>query len=192
LKLLIKVLKFIIIIGTLATIILAANILIGWNTLKPVKADCIIVLGCKVDGTIPSPFLVSRVDEGIRLYKLGYGKVIIMSGGQGKGENISEAAAMRNYAVSMGVPTANIIQENKSANTLSNLINSKKIMEDNKLGTAVIVSNKYHLKRASLIAKEVGLKASYSGVYNSNYKSQEINGFIREILATYKFYIFNE
>jgi uncharacterized SAM-binding protein YcdF (DUF218 family) len=150
------------------------------------------VLGCKVNGTIPSPFLVSRLDEGIRLYKLGYGRAIIMSGGQGSGENISEAAAMKKYAISQGVPTGKILTEDTSTTTLTNLINSKKIMDKNNLRSTIIVSNKYHLRRASLIAGEVGLKASYSGVYNSKYMAMEISGFLREILATYKFYIFNE
>jgi uncharacterized SAM-binding protein YcdF (DUF218 family) len=192
LKLLLKGGLFIIFIGIIIVVVIAANIIIGFSTMKPVKSDCIIVLGCKVNGLVPSPFLISRVDEGIRLYRLGYGEVIIMSGGQGNGENISEAAAMRNYAISQGISPKKILEDNTSTNTLTNLINSKKIMSENNLGSAIIVSNKYHIKRASLIAKELGIKSSYSGVFNSKYKIMELSGFLREILATGKFYLFNE
>jgi uncharacterized SAM-binding protein YcdF (DUF218 family) len=192
LKILLRAGAFLIFIFVITTVILTADILIGWRTFKPLKADCIIILGCKVNGTIPSPFLISRIDEGIRLYKLGYGKHIIMSGGKGPGENISEADAMKDYAISMRVPGDKIIIEAASTNTHSNLRNSKRIMDANNLKSAIIVSNKFHLKRASLIAKKLGIAGSYSGVFNPKYKTQEASGFLREILATYKFYLYNE
>lgn len=191
-KLILKIIGIVTAIAIISSAIIAINILIGWNRLKPVKSDCIIVLGCKVSGTVLSPFLKSRVDEAIRLYKAGYGKYIIVSGGKGPGEAISEAEAMTNYLISYGINPSAILQEDKSGTTLENLTNSKEIMETMKFKDAIIVSNKYHLKRASLIAEEVGMKASYSGVYNKNYKSLEFSGFLREILATYKFYIFSE
>lgn len=191
-KLLLKVLGIVCAIFIVLTLLISVNILIGWNGLKPVRSDCIIVLGCKVDKTVPSPFLKSRVDEGIRLYKAGYGKYIIVSGGQGQGEDITEAEAMKKIMVSKGIDQKVILIENKSTSTLTNLINSKKIMDAMNFRNAVIVSNKFHLKRASMIAKEVGVKASYSGVYNSKYKLQEFSSFLREVLATYKFYLFNE
>ena len=72
---------------------------------------------------------------------------------------------------------------------MENLSNSKKVMVDKGFKTAVIVSNKYHLKRASLMAKKVGIDASFSGVYVTPYKSHERIGFIREIPGLLKFYI---
>jgi uncharacterized SAM-binding protein YcdF (DUF218 family) len=170
-------------------IIGAINILNFSSNAKPLRADCIIILGCKVDGTIPSPFLVSRLDEGIRIYKAGYGNYIIASGGQGPGESISEAAAMKRYIIAKGVASTKILMDEASTNTMTNLINSKKIMDENKFNTAIIVSNKSHLKRASLMARKLGITASYSGIYNSNYKSQELSVFLREIVANYRFYI---
>ncbi len=58
---------------------------------RPEESDCIIILARRVYGTVPSPFLVSRIEEGLRLYREGYGEYIIASGGQGSGEDISEA-----------------------------------------------------------------------------------------------------
>lgn len=177
-------------IGIVFTAFGALSILDGWYRFKPKRSDCIIVLGCRVYGTVPSPFLKSRTDEALRLYGLGYGKYIIVSGGQGVNENITEAQAMKRYLISKGMDASKILTEESSTSTMTNLINSKKIMDSKKFKSAVIVSNKYHLKRASLMTKRVGIKASYSGVFVSQYKSQEFSGFLREILAIMKFYIF--
>ena len=156
---------------------------------KPVISDAIIVLGCQVYGTVPSAFLKARLDEGLRLYNEGYGKYIVVSGGKGKGENISEAEAMKDYLVSNSVDTSRIILEDKSRSTIENIQYSSKIIKSIGLNSAVIVSNKYHLKRALLIAEKYGLKASCSGVFVSNHIYHEITGFFREILALLKFYI---
>jgi uncharacterized SAM-binding protein YcdF (DUF218 family) len=156
---------------------------------KPVKSDCIIILGCQVYGNEPSPFLKYRLEEGLRLYKLGYGRFIIVSGGKGAGEDIPEALAMRDYLISIGAPSSAVIMEDKSVSTFANITNSREKMDEYGLNSAVIVSNKYHLKRASLIAQKEGVEASYSGIFVSNYKGQELKGFLREILALMKYYI---
>ncbi|AKN33684.1 hypothetical protein Ccar_23815 [Clostridium carboxidivorans P7] len=169
-------------------IIFAFQVIYFGESSKPEKSDCIIVLGCKVYGSTPSPFLIWRTDEGLRLFKEGYGKYIIVSGGKGQGESISEAEAMKRYLVSKGVDSSKIILEDKSASTMANLINSKSIMEKKNFKTAIIVSNKYHLKRASLMATQEGIKASYSGVFVKPYKTDEFVGYLREVPALMKYY----
>jgi uncharacterized SAM-binding protein YcdF (DUF218 family) len=129
------------------------------------------------------------LNRGLELYQNGYGNYIIVSGGKGQGENISEAEAMRTYLASRGMDSSRIIVEDKSASTMANLINSKKIMDTMGFKTAVIVSNKYHLKRASLMAKSQHIKGSYAGVFMSSYKMREIGGYIREIPAIWKYYL---
>lgn len=150
---------------------------------RPEKSDCIIILGCRVYGTVPSPFLVARVEEGFRLYREGYGKYIIVSGGQGPGEDISEARAMKNYLVSRGVEESRVIIEDKSTSTFTNLRYAKQKMLDHDFDTAVVVSNKYHLARASIMARSLGLDSTYSGIFVSEHKVPEIAGFLREIPA---------
>jgi uncharacterized SAM-binding protein YcdF (DUF218 family) len=154
---------------------------------KPKRSDCIIVLGCKVSGKTPSAFLKERTNEGLRLYKEGYGSYIIVSGGKGSGEDISEAQAMKSYLIFKGMDSSKIILEDKSSSTLENLTNSKEKMDANGFKTAIIVSNKYHLKRASMIAKWKKIDASYSGVFVPPYKNYEILGYIREVPAIWKY-----
>ena len=150
---------------------------------RPEKSDCIIILGCRVYGTVPSPFLVSRIEEGLRLYREGYGEYIIASGGQGSGEDISEAQAMKDYLMRRGVQESRIITEDESTSTFANLQYSKEKMLQHNLETTIVVSNKYHLARASIMAKSLGLNATYSGVFVSEHKRPEILGFLREIPA---------
>ncbi|NMM64187.1 YdcF family protein [Clostridium sp. P21] len=177
-------------IGIIAVlvIIFAFQVVYFGESSKPQKSDCIVILGCKVYGSTPSPFLAWRTDEGLKLFKEGYANYIIVSGGKGEGENISEAEAMKRYLVHKGVDASKVIIEDKSATTMANLINSKNIMEKRQFKTAIIVSNKYHLKRASLMAKDQGINASYSGVFVTPYKSNEIIGYIREVPALIKYY----
>ena len=189
LKYAIKGIGIILIVFCISMVFVIGGILHGWYFLKPSKADCIIILGCKVDGSIPSPFLVSRIEEGYRLYSQGQAKYIIASGGQGANEDVSEAEAIKRYLLDKGVKESSILLEDKSTSTWTNLSNSKEMMKQKKLTNAIIVSNKFHLNRASLITKKIGIEASYSGVYNSKHKLDEFGSFLREILATYKYYL---
>ncbi|WAM30757.1 YdcF family protein [Caldicellulosiruptor naganoensis] len=172
------------------TILELIIIFFGVNS-KPKKSDAIIVLGCAVYGDFPSPFFKARLDEALRLYNKGYGRYIIVSGGKGLGENISEAEAGKEYLSARGVPSEFILIENKSFSTYENLLFSKKLMNKYSLKSAVIVSNKFHLKRASIIAKKVGIKASFSGVYVGQYLYEEVHGFLREVPAVlYTYFIY--
>nr|WP_244833028.1 YdcF family protein [Clostridium sp. BJN0001] len=187
--------KFIKIISSFIIIGFAIIILVGFNVesfgknAKAEKADCIIVLGCSVYGDTPSPFLSWRIEEGERLIKEGYADYIIASGGKGSGENISEGEAIKRELSENGIDEEKIIVEDESESTMENLINSKKIMDEKGFKTAIIVSNKFHLKRASLMAEKINLNASYSGVYVTPYKNHERIGFLREIPAVIRFYI---
>lgn len=178
---LLVIIKFLFLAGVLVCVILGAVIGVFGISAKPKKSDSIIILGCQVKGTTLSTFLKERLDRGIELYKEGFAEYIIVAGGQGPGEDITEAEAMKRYLVTKGIEESKIIMEDKSSNTMENLRYAKEIMKEKNLDTAIIVSNKYHLKRASIMAKKVGLKASYSGVYVSRYFLNEIYGFFREI-----------
>ncbi|MGB9781161.1 YdcF family protein [Caldanaerobacter sp.] len=169
--------------------ILAYQIISFGFTEKPKKADAIIVLGCAVYGDTPSPFFKERLEEALKLYKRGCGRYIIISGGKGPGESISEAEAGKRHLLEKGVASKNILLDDKSFSTYENLLFSKEIMEKNSLKTAIIVSNKFHLKRASVIAKRIGIDASFSGVFVKEYVGDEVYGFLREVPALFYTYL---
>lgn len=166
------------------------SLIVGFGlTSSEKKADCAIVLGCRVYGDVMSPFLRERTDEGLRLLKEDKVKYIIASGGKGQGESIEEAEAMKEYLLSKGIVEDKILVEGSSKNTYENLKYSKEIMESKNLKSAIIVSNKFHLLRSMLVAKKLGIEASYQGVFVKNHIYDEIYGYLREPLAIIKYFV---
>lgn len=151
------------------------------------KSDGILVLGCRVRGETPSVSLKRRMETALDLYNNGYGKKLILSGGQGKGEDISEAEAMKRFFISKGIIESDLLIEDKSTSTYENFNYSKDIMDKNNIKSVVVVSNGYHLKRASKVAENFNINATYKGFILRDYMSVEVKGVIREILATYKY-----
>ncbi len=128
--------------------------------------DVVIVLGCGIKGERLSIQLRMRLDETVRYHEKNPDAVIVVSGGQGKGEDISEALAMERYLISNGVPAEKIIKEDRSTSTRENLRFSKSIL-DEKIGeneySAVIITSGYHTYRANEYAKKEGIKANHVG-----------------------------
>ncbi len=153
-----------------------------------VKSDAIMVLGCRVRGEEPSLSLEMRMKTAIKLYSEGYGKYIVLSGGKGPGEDISEAEAMRRYFIGNGIDEKYLIIEDKSTSTYENFKYSKPLIDEKGIKNIIVVSNGYHLKRASNIAEQLNVNATYKGfVLKGRYFIAEIKGALREVLATYKY-----
>lgn len=162
LKTLYNIYKVIIIIFVSSFVLLEGLILLNISETKDVdkvdNRDTMIVLGAKVNGTEVSNTLKLRLDKAIEYYNKHKAVNIIVSGGQGNYENITEALAMKNYLVSNGVNINNIIEENK-ATTLENIIYSKKILDNmNNKGKVLIVTSDYHLFRGRFIASILGIE----------------------------------
>jgi uncharacterized SAM-binding protein YcdF (DUF218 family) len=153
---------------------------------KPVKSDTIVVLGCRLRGETPSEFLTERTEKAAELYKKGFGNYIIVSGGKGSGEDISEAEGMKRILLSKGIEEDKIIMEDKSTNTSENIKFTSKIMKEKDLNTAVVVSNDFHLRRAWLLCKKNKLSATYKGVFSKENFITEIYGAVREMPAIIK------
>lgn len=129
-------------------------------TEKPSQPNTLIVLGCRVNGDVPSLALARRIDTATEYLLENPAVSVIVSGGQGPDEWISEAEAMKRQLIESGISEERIIMENKSTSTLENLQFSMDILEQNNLGTSVIiVTEGYHMLRAKTIAKKIGLSA---------------------------------
>jgi uncharacterized SAM-binding protein YcdF (DUF218 family) len=121
------------------------------------KADVIIILGYPaLNNGEASPLLMERIKKGIELYKLNMAGKIICTGGAVKNEYI-EAEIMYKELLKAGIPEEDIICEKESKGTWDNIKYVKKIMENNKMETGIIVTNAGHIRRASIYAKEFGL-----------------------------------
>ncbi|MBQ8921403.1 MAG: YdcF family protein [Oscillospiraceae bacterium] len=122
------------------------------------QPDVIIVLGCKVRGFEPSLMLSGRIQAGYDAAQQYPDAMIIVSGGKGDNEDISEAQCMAYELIRMGIPARRIIMEDASASTSENLRFSKKIMDEEGLGgTVMLVTDGFHEFRAQILAEKEGL-----------------------------------
>lgn len=154
--------KYLLILFLLVFAAVEMPIIVTGQIAKPVPADTIIVLGAKLIGREPSAILRLRLEEALRLYAENYAPAIIVSGGKGWDEEISEAAAMKAFLVSRGVPAASVYIEEQSKNTFQNLSYSQAIMQKNCQSSAIIVSNASHIRRALALASQLGMNATGS------------------------------
>lgn len=161
-KKLIKLFKYAIILLTTSFIIIEGLIIYSGNSEDNAKADYLLILGAGLFGETPSPELRERLNKGLEYMNKNPQSTIIVSGGKGSGENITEAEAMKRYLVKHGISESRIIKEEKSTSTFENIKFTKEIIEnfdkrDNP--SLAIVSNDFHLFRAKFLAKRHGFTA---------------------------------
>ena len=188
-----KILKYIIIILFLLWFILLSFIAIyGKADNVTYKEDAVIVLGCGIRGKNVSAVLAYRLDKTVEYYNKNPNAVIIVSGGQGPQEEITEAQAMQQYLIEKGIPQDKIIKEEKATSTTENMIYSKEILDKqfNKEYKVAVITNNFHIYRASQIAKKVGLNATH---YNAKIRTDTIvANYIRETMGVAKYWILGE
>ena len=158
-----------IILAVIYIITNAVSIWVFGNTDEKTKSDVAIILGASTYNGEVSPVYKERINHGIELYNEDYVDKLIVTGGIGKGSDISDAESAKNYAVMCGIPENDVFVEDKSAITQENLENSKIIMDENNLKTAIIVSDPLHMRRATLLAKDAGITAYSSPTKTTKY-----------------------
>lgn len=168
------------------------NLLLYQFVPRGYKQDYLIVLGAGlINGRKVSRLLGARIDRAIAYSNKQYDKgrkrpKIIMSGGQGPDEDVSEAFAMKEYAIEHGMPAEYILLEDKSRNTQQNMSFSKEIAikdHGNDKFKSKFFTNNYHLLRAALYAKLAGLRANGVGATTRLYFLP--NAIIREFAGTF-------
>lgn len=146
------------------------------------EAPYLIVLGAGVNGTEPSLSMLYRLEAAKQYFDEYPQTKIIVSGGQGAGEDISEAECMRRWLTANGVPADRIIMEDKSTSTYENLRNSLEIIKDSggdPTAKVAVLSQEYHLYRAKLYAGELGMNAVGIAASTRN-KAMMVSYFMRE------------
>lgn len=126
------------------------------------ECDYMVVLGAGVNGTVPSLALKNRLDSALDYLQSHPDTICIVSGGQGSGEDISEAQCMYDYLTARGIDPARVWMEEKATSTRENLSLSLSLIEAHTGSRPTeigILSSEYHLYRASLVAEEIGVSA---------------------------------
>ena len=148
--------------------------------------DFIIIHGAGLlDGERVTPLLKKRIDKAVQAFQQSKNPHIqlIVSGGQGSDEKISEAQAMYNYLVkNTDVSKEAIILEEKSTTTYENLLFSKEIGEQLVENPRFLfVTNDYHVFRTSTYARQIGMQGDGLGCSTASYYIP--SAFIREYVA---------
>ncbi len=143
--------------------------------------DCVLVLGCKVNGSSPSDMLEDRLLCGINLYKSGAAPKLLVSGDHGS-VGYDEVNVMKRYAIEKGVPSEDVFMDHAGFSTYESIYRAKEIFGVKKL---VIVTQSYHLYRAVYIAEKLGLEVyGVNSDYDVYVREKQRN--LREVLARNK------
>lgn len=124
--------------------------------------DAIVVLGAAQYDGRPSPQLRARLDHVVTLWNLPVAPVVVVTGGKQTGDRFTEAEASRDYLVSRGLPVEVIVIESRGESTYQSLEAVRDEALVNQWQRVVLVSDPYHLKRAQLVAAELGMAAEVS------------------------------
>ena len=142
----------------LAALIIAEGLIIGYGASGPEPgADYVIVLGAQVRGRTPSYNLARRLDKAYEYLKENPETKVILSGGQGEGELVTEAQAMAKYLKNKGLLEKRMILEEESENTYENIKFSREKIEKQE-ADIVLVTNNFHVFRSLRIARRQGVE----------------------------------
>ncbi|MGB2578667.1 uncharacterized SAM-binding protein YcdF (DUF218 family) [Elusimicrobium simillimum] len=142
-------------------------ILFTGRTTAAYTENAVIILGAGIKGETVLPGLKSRLDTALKYIEKNPNAIIVVSGGQGPGESISEANAMQRYLIAAGIARERILLENKSRNTQQNLSYSKYVLGEyfgqDKKYKVTVISSRYHLYRAARLTGKEGLDFTLLG-----------------------------
>ncbi|PID15736.1 vancomycin resistance protein [Sporosarcina sp. P34] len=150
------------------------------------KYEYAIILGAKVNGEVPSLSLRYRLESAVE-YATQFPHVqLVLAGGQGKDEDISEAEAMYRFLQQHGIAKERLVMEDQSTSTSENLQFSQNIIPE--VAGVTIISSDYHLARARFLARQIGWESDV--VAAKTPESIKAKVLIRERLALLKTWLF--
>ena len=191
-----KVLLGLILAGVLAFGALFGAVLYGSYDHVQGDPQVMVILGCQVKPWGPSILLQDRLDKALDYLEDHPDLTIVVSGGQGPDEHISEAQCMYDYLTEHGVDGDQILMEDQSHNTVENLRYTVDLLAEegyDPTADVVVVSNGFHLTRVRMLWSRV-----CGGDYNlstlaapSSHVPSRLKMYIREPLALVKSFVFD-
>ena len=163
-----------------------------------------VIFGCQMRRDGPSVLLKARLDAALAYWEAHPDIKIVVTGGKGDDEHVSEARGMYDYLTAHGVDGANIYMEDKSRNTWQNINNTFALMEREGwelTDDVLLVSSGFHLARIELLWNRARAQALRGETYGGQYVStlaapvshtpSAIQMFFREPLALVKSFLFD-
>ncbi|MGN0635586.1 MAG: vancomycin high temperature exclusion protein [Acutalibacteraceae bacterium] len=148
--------------------------------------DCILVLGCQVNGETPSDMLRDRLDRAVALYKAGVSDTLLLSGDHLSREGYDEVTAMQKYVLGQGVPQEAIRLDLAGFSTYESMYRAGEVFG---MRRVLVVTQPYHLYRAVYVARRLGLEATGTQSMPNRYVYPLYNQ-VREVLARNKDFLY--
>lgn len=190
----IKALIALILVGVLAFAALLGAVLHGSYDHVQGDPQIMVILGCQVKSWGPSILLQDRLDKALDYLEEHPDMTVVVSGGQGPDEHVTEAQAMYDYLVAHGVNGEQILLEEESHNTVQNLKYTRELLESegyDLTADIVVVSNGFHLTRVQMLWERVwgsGDNLSTLAAPSSHVPSR-LKMYIREPIALVKSFV---
>lgn len=190
-----KVLLGLILAGVLAFGALFGAVLYGSYDHIQGDPQVMVILGCQVKPWGPSILLQDRLDKALDYLADHPDLTIVVSGGQGADEPVSEAQCMYDYLTEQGVDGDQILMEDQSSNTWENIRYTQELLREKNVdtGEVVVVSNGFHLTRVRMLwsrAWEGDCTLSTLAAPSSHVPSR-LKMYLREPLALVKSFVFD-
>ena len=182
-----RLIVLIVIIFIVSFVVIEVMIIANGNSDEMTQTDYLIILGAGLRGDRVSLTLMERLEKGIEFLTQHPDTKVIVSGGQGRGETITEAEAMRRYLVGKGIDEERIIKEDRATSTMENMKFSKEILDgqgNEGIGDITIITSDFHMLRAKMLARRNGLNPR--GITCNTPIQVRINCYIREYFAFIK------
>lgn len=184
---------------TLFLIVFFAAVALSWGIIahsargtEDAESEYLVVLGAGVHGTVPSRSLRERLDAAQNYLTEHPDAVAIVSGGQGPGEDITEAKCMYDYLTAHGIDPSRVWMEDAATNTLENLRFSLDIIAERhgvRPEKIAIVSSEYHLHRAGIFAGWLDMEAELVPARTEIFLLRW-NYYLREVFAVWYYSLF--
>lgn len=184
-----KIICIFLLVGAIAAAVTGGFIVSAAHPGELPACDYIVVLGAGVRGTVPSLTLSERIGAAYDYLSDHPDTTAILCGGQGPGEDMTEAACMYRELTRMGIDGTRLLQEDRSTSTIENLTFALDVAEEvtgmrpAKVG---IVSSEYHIFRATRFAQDLELEA-FGVPAKTTWFPLRLNYYLREIVAVWKY-----
>ena len=183
--------KAILLLGFTSVFLIAGMLAwVGFNDTTEYDEEAVIVLGAGLRGERVSLTLKYRLDRAIEYWNENPEAIIIVSGGQGPQELITEAEAMSRYLTAHDIPQDKIIKEENATSTFENFTFSKEILDNifTEGYETAFITNDFHIYRAGKISDLAGVYG-YSCAANTVWYSVPVV-YAREVLVVVKSWVF--
>jgi uncharacterized SAM-binding protein YcdF (DUF218 family) len=163
---------------SMAAAVVIVLLILGWAAVvltvavtaardEATTADAIAVLGAAQYNGRPSPVFRARLDHAATLYQRGLAPVVLVTGGVGAGDTVSESEVGRRYLLKLGLPEDGAVALPATATTYASLESVAGWFQGKQSRRVVLVSDGFHMLRLRIIAQRLRLAPFTSPAANS-------------------------